>query len=90
MHQDAEQAGAEAAADRPAAWVHAGADFRLRVRDDAGAGLDAEAEGEAVMWPELSKRDVNVVLAVASLGAFWYFLRRVEPQPKWIRWATWW
>jgi hypothetical protein len=38
----------------------------------------------------MTKREQNIALAVVSLGAFWYFLSKVEPQPKWIRWATWW
>ena len=39
--------------------------------------------------------DPDVMLAVASLGAFWFFLHRAtdgkgREQPVWLRWATWW
>ena len=34
--------------------------------------------------------DERIIAAVACLGGFWYFLRKVDPAPKWIRWATWW
>jgi hypothetical protein len=42
-----------------------------------------------------SPTDPNVLAAVVSLGAFWWFLYRAtdaqgKPQPAWIRWATWW
>lgn len=42
------------------------------------------------MWPRLARRDLNLALAVACLGGFWYFLREIDPQPRWLRWATWW
>jgi hypothetical protein len=35
-------------------------------------------------------RRTSVAASLACLGGFWYFLSRVEPQPKWLRWATWW
>jgi hypothetical protein len=38
----------------------------------------------------MSTRDWNIALAVGSLAAFWYFAGKVEPQPVWLRWATWW
>lgn len=47
--------------------------------------MEAEAEGEAV-----KTKEANIAAAVVCLGGFWYFASQVDPQPKWLRWATWW